>query len=342
MVTSLLNRLSAWISEAGWSSGRSEKPNDPPGKPAGFVCNNEASRPPFASLKRLITQTIPVCLCLFACGLSFGQVLPPPLNRSDAGGALGDTNYGVDSRGGGSSEPPTENSFAGNRLLSQAVKQLGKHRTIVAKIRHRVDLFGHELVGSGTYRQLDVGQDRLLRLELKIPLDNQMTSIQQVCDSRYLWTQQTMPDKLRGERTTISRIDLNEVRRAAFDDSFGIPSDGLLIGQGGLPQLLIELERHFAFHHVRPGTLHQVPVWIMWGEWKPSVLQLLFGDSSGKSGEKRPSASRDELLARLPRHAAALRHRDLGTAGPLSLPVRVPTLERWAHLTGRPFHGREC
>ncbi len=27
------------------SSGRSEKPNDPPGKPAGFVCNNEVSRP---------------------------------------------------------------------------------------------------------------------------------------------------------------------------------------------------------------------------------------------------------------------------------------------------------
>ncbi len=27
------------------SSGRSEKPNDPPGKPAGFVCNNEAVRP---------------------------------------------------------------------------------------------------------------------------------------------------------------------------------------------------------------------------------------------------------------------------------------------------------
>ena len=47
---------------------------------------------------------------------------------------------------------------------------------------------------------------------MKIPLDDQITSIQQVCDSRFLWLQQTMPDKLRGERTVISRIDLDEIR----------------------------------------------------------------------------------------------------------------------------------
>ncbi len=40
METSLLDRLFGWI-----SSGGSEKPNDPPGKPAGFVCNSEAVRP---------------------------------------------------------------------------------------------------------------------------------------------------------------------------------------------------------------------------------------------------------------------------------------------------------
>ena len=100
--------------------------------------------------------------------------------------------------------------------------------------------------------------------ELKIPLDDQITSIQQVCDSRFLWLQQTMPDKLQGERTIISRVDLHEIRRATLDDSNSlvIRPDGLLIGQGGLPQLLIELEHHFAFHDVHPGTLHQVPVWI--------------------------------------------------------------------------------
>ncbi len=40
METSLLDRLFGWISSDG-----SEKPKDPPGKPAGFVCNSEAVRP---------------------------------------------------------------------------------------------------------------------------------------------------------------------------------------------------------------------------------------------------------------------------------------------------------
>jgi hypothetical protein len=36
METSLLDRLFVWI-----SPGFSQKPNDPPGKPAGFVWNND-------------------------------------------------------------------------------------------------------------------------------------------------------------------------------------------------------------------------------------------------------------------------------------------------------------
>jgi hypothetical protein len=232
-----------------------------------------------------------------------GQALPPPRTGPATAGAVADANVTPTAEDGGGviTGRPADNSFAGNRLLSKAVKQLGQHRSIVAKIRHRVDLFGHELIGSGTYRQLDVDQDRLLRLELKIPLDDQMTSIQQVCDSRFLWLQQTMPDKQRGERTTISRIDLDEIRRAAFDVSNSLVTghDGLLIGQGGLPQLLIELERHFAFHDVRPGTLHQVPVWITWGEWKPAALQLLFGEHNADQAQ---DTQPDELLARLPRH----------------------------------------
>ncbi len=31
-----------------------KKPNDPPGKPAGFVCNSEALRPPFAETSEIV------------------------------------------------------------------------------------------------------------------------------------------------------------------------------------------------------------------------------------------------------------------------------------------------
>lgn len=243
-----------------------------------------------------------VVLSLCVSGLSVGQVRPPPqIGPAAAVSVTEDVKPTLGDRGDSTADRATDNSFAGNRLLSKAVKQLAQHGSIVAKIRQRVDLFGHELIGSGTYRQWDVGQDRLLRLELKIPLDDQITSIQQVCDSRFLWLQQTMPDKLRGERTVISRIDLHEIRRAAYADSKSlvIRRDGLLIGQGGLPQLLIELERHFALHNVRPGTLHQVPVWITWGDWKPAALQLLFGE---KNNGQEQGAVQNELLGELPRH----------------------------------------
>jgi len=244
-----------------------------------------------------------VALILCVCGLGGWQVLSPPWAGPAAAGARTNGKVTPTSGDGGDSISGrlADNSFAGNLLLLKAVDQLAQHRSIVAKIRHRVDLFGHELIGSGTYRQLDVDQYRLLRLELKIPLDDQITSILQVCDSRFLWLQQTMPDKLRGVRTIISRVDLDEIRRATVDDSNSlvIRPDNLLIGQGGLPQLLIELERHFAFHDVRAGTLHQVPVWITWGEWKPAALQLLFRE---KNVDQAQGAKQDELLAKLPRH----------------------------------------
>lgn len=189
------------------------------------------------------------------------------------------------------------NALAGNRLLADAVRDIARHRSIVANIRHRLRLFGHELVGSGTYQQVDIGPDRLLRLELKIPLDDQITSVTQICNARFLYVQETMPNGRGATQTKISRIDLDKVRTAAASDIYGkdIYHDGLLLGQGGLPQLLIELERHFAFYEVRAATWHDVPVWITWGEWKPEVLNRLVPNAAAElDGPRR--------VAKLPPH----------------------------------------
>ena len=175
-------------------------------------------------------------------------------------------------------------SLAGNRLLAKAVTNIATHRSISANIRHRISLFGHELVGSGTYQQMDIGEDRLLRLELKIPLDDQITSLTQICDARFLWTQRTMPGDDQLQETEVSRVDLSRIRRAVrlnggeqSAGAFVSPSlNGLLIGQGGLPQLLIELERHFDFYEVQPGVLQDVPIWMASGRWKPAAREQLF------------------------------------------------------------------
>ena len=178
---------------------------------------------------------------------------------------------------------PARDGLTGNLLLARAVRDIAQHRSIVANIRHRLRLFGHELVGSGTYQQVDIGPDRLLRLELKIPLDDQITSVTQICDARFLWIQRTMPSDHGVTQTEISRIDLDKVRSAAASQIHGknLFHDGLLLGQGGIPQLLIELERHFAFREVRAAIWQDVPVWITWGAWKPEILNRLIPHQEG-------------------------------------------------------------
>ncbi len=200
----------------------------------------------------------------------------------------------------------TVSTLPGNQLLAEAVANIGSHRSIAANIRHRVNLFGHELVGSGTYQQMDIGPDRLLRLELKIPLDDQITSVSQICDGRRLWTERTFPDEDGASQSEIHRVDLSRLRRTAstHSESRGDPGhgtanrsamgmrvgNGLLIGQGGLPQLMIELDRHFAFHTVDATTLHDVPVWITWGTWKPESLASMLADA-GEEQEVAPQPS---------------------------------------------------
>src|SRR5262249_23027196 len=62
---------------------------------------------------------------------------------------------------------------AAQKLVQQAVANVESHASIAGKIRHEVDLFGHQLIGSGTYQQQGRGADRCLRLELKLKVDDQ-------------------------------------------------------------------------------------------------------------------------------------------------------------------------
>ena len=105
-------------------------------------------RPKFST----VLASVALILCL--CGLGGWQVISPPSTSPAAAGALTDGNVRPTSDDGGDSISGrlADNSFAGNLLLSKAVEQLAQHRSIVAKIRHRVDLFGHELIGSAGIR----------------------------------------------------------------------------------------------------------------------------------------------------------------------------------------------
>lgn len=165
-------------------------------------------------------------------------------------------------------------------LLERAILALESHRSLSAKVRHRIDLFGRSLVGSGSYFQQQSGGGLLLRVELKIQVGSEVTSLLQVCDGQYLWTYQ------RGVQNQgrLSRVALVRVAQA-LDEAGEMPRPGRVgkwLGLGGLPRLLRGLLAAFHFVAVEEAQLDRRPVWRLRGHWKPEQVAR-FLDVPGKA-----------------------------------------------------------
>lgn len=155
----------------------------------------------------------------------------------------------------------------GRALVSESVRQMAALKGIETRIRMHVRLFGHQLVGSGTYRQASAGPDKLVRLEMKLQLASGTSSFQQIRDRRFLWTRSEFPD-----RTRLARVDLRRVQQRAETNPPSIPSPGGptdWISLGGLPALLSSLEQQFDFETAVADVIGtaNVPVWRVEGRW---------------------------------------------------------------------------
>ena len=58
----------------------------------------------------------------------------------------------------------------GNKLVADAARQVFRLKALEAKVRQRVSVFGQEVPGAGEYAQLSLGQQKLLRLEMKMQI----------------------------------------------------------------------------------------------------------------------------------------------------------------------------
>ncbi len=58
-------------------------------------------------------------------------------------------------------------------LVDRATAALAKDASIAARIRYQVEMFGHHLVGKGSYLQQGLGLERKMRLELETPIGDQ-------------------------------------------------------------------------------------------------------------------------------------------------------------------------
>lgn len=198
----------------------------------------------------------------------------------------------------GVSEQRGTGAITGQKLLESAIRTLERRRSISAEIRHSIDLFEQELVGSGVYLEERSHRGLLFRMELKIQLGDEPSSLLRVCDGRYLW----MYRKLAGGES-LSRIDVARVERALQEsgDIHELAKVDRWPGLGGLSRLLRGLHRAYEFALVEETLLEgrdgPLPVLRLEGEWKRAKLAKLLPEQ-----EKAIKAGKRADLSKLPAH----------------------------------------
>jgi hypothetical protein len=157
--------------------------------------------------------------------------------------------------------------------LQAAGESLARLSNFAAKIRVQSELYGESLQGNGHYLQGDPRQQQL-RYELKMQLQNHISSLLQVSDGDYLWIHETVFNG-----TTLRRVDLRRFWEAARSQT--LPAGPkLLVGLawGGLPRVLRDFDRSFQFRFVTASNVGTAPTWLLEGSWKPAELVHVFPD----------------------------------------------------------------
>lgn len=161
-------------------------------------------------------------------------------------------------------------SSSGDALLRHVIAAVDSQTSISAKVRQRIDLLGHPLIGSGIYLQQGRGPTRALRFDLNLQTGEKLASMQQISDGKELWISEEV-----GSHTRLSRVDVARLARARPRSP--LPPNAWL-ALGGLPKLLSGIEGSFQFGTVAESRLEDLPVWTIEGTWNRARLVQLLGD----------------------------------------------------------------
>ncbi len=214
---------------------------------------------------------LPILAVAFTGLVGFGMVV----------GLYSQVAVGEDVASTGAGPPPAaagqeaEVVASGQDLVSQAAQRLLLAPGIEARTRQRVNIFGQQLVGSGTYLQLTHGPRLMLRLDLKLQVGDRPTSLRQISDGDSLWVLRQQEGNNR-----VSRVNVRRLRDAAAKAEPAALSPSLWMALGGAPCLLAQLEENFQFGPPQPQLIGKLPVWYVSGTWKPHALARLLPEQS--------------------------------------------------------------
>jgi len=186
---------------------------------------------------------------------------------------------------------PTPSS--GQQLVAEAARRVAGEVAISAELRYRIDAFGHELVGTGSYLQYGAGPEKLLRLDLRMQVGDKPATVQEIRGEESYWVRRDVPPT----PPSLGRVDIQKLRKSMTQPT--MPSAGDVLPQGdwimlgGLARLVTALEQNFAFTAPRAEELRfnaadgksivRLPIWIVAGEWKPERLATLAERELGKA-----------------------------------------------------------
>jgi hypothetical protein len=183
---------------------------------------------------------------------------------------------------------------AGSTIVGDAAKRVAAEPAISAEMRYRVDAFGHQLVGTGSYLQYGLEAEKLVRLDLKLQVGDKLATVQEIRGAEAYWVRRDVPPI----PATLGYVDLRQLRKSAASANAvagaGVMPQDDWIMLGGLGRLVAALDQNFAFQEPKGDEIQftaadgksvvRLPIWTVSGQWKPERLAALTEQEAGKAG----------------------------------------------------------
>jgi hypothetical protein len=204
--------------------------------------------PPFAGAMPIAKSSLP----------ALPLAVAPPLPGASLGATVAPTAVGT---------------AQGAELARRSLDQLALFDSLSAKIRFHGNVLDRTLSGTGLYLQSGHAPIRL-RMELKMPVGDDLFTLQQVCDGNALWSRRTLFGAVRLGRVDAARaLTAREARLASGGATAGTPTKELALG--GLPLLVDGVRRSFDLQTVRSATVGKIRTHKVSGRLNPSLLAEL-------------------------------------------------------------------
>lgn len=165
-------------------------------------------------------------------------------------------------------------SFGGaaSDLLRQSAANLLGSAPIQAKAKMFVNLFGQEVIATGSYFQQGQGSERS-RFELQQGTGDDAIKVMQLFDGRFVYTRQTIASE-----TSLTYVDLHRVEETSSRKVGFLGTSDSLLSTGSISSLMKNLSAAFDFSTPQPTELGGIEMVTCRGTWKPDVLKKVLVD----------------------------------------------------------------